>query len=166
MIKKGRKASTKVTFERKWHKPSSGRKRERVYISDKKLRLLVISSLAPHMAANFNLYLGDDKYFCTPLEDAREIIKASAVDRKKWVEERFDCDDFAIVLKAHFAEAGYKDGKRRAAHCFGIVWGSLPTPHAINWMVNADRRLRFVEPQNNRIFLPRRTDKDIYFMLA
>jgi hypothetical protein len=118
------------------------------------------------MAANFNLYLGDEKYYCTPLKDAREIIKASAVDRMNWVEERFDCDDFALVLKAHFAEAAYKDGKRRAAHCFGIVWGSLPTPHAINWMLNADRRLRFVEPQNNRIFLPRRNDKDIYFMLA
>ena len=95
----------------------------------------------------------------------REIISESKVDRKTWVRERFDCDDFAHVLKAHFAEASYKNGQRRAAHCFGVVWGSLPGPHAINWMVNSDGKLRFVEPQNDRVFVPRKTDKNIYFML-
>jgi len=70
------------------------------------------------------------------------------------------------MLKNYFAEAAYKNGRRRAAHCCGVVWGSLPTPHAINGMVNSDLKLRFVEPQTDRIFLPRRTDKEIYFMLV
>jgi hypothetical protein len=42
----------------------------------------------------------------------------------------------------------------------------LPKPHAINWMVNADRKLRFVEPQDDKIFPPRENDKDIWFMLV
>jgi hypothetical protein len=42
----------------------------------------------------------------------------------------------------------------------------LPGHHAINWMINSDMKLRFIEPQNDRIFMPRRTDRDIYFMLV
>ncbi|MBA7543563.1 hypothetical protein ES705_35894 [subsurface metagenome] len=100
------------------------------------------------------------------MNDAKEVIRESAVDRKKWVQERFDCDDFAHVLKAHFAEATYADVSRHLAHCFGVVSGMLPGPHAINWMVNEDMELRFVEPQTDEIFVPRETDKNIWFMLV
>ena len=100
-----------------------------------------------------------------PIADL-EIIENSATDRMRWVKERFDCDDFALVLKSHFCEAAYKDGDRRPAHCFGIVWGMLPGPHAINWMLNADRVLRFVEPQSDDVFLPRDSDRRIRFMMA
>lgn len=125
-----------------------------------------MDKLGAKLSRDFGFYIADAEYYCTPLRDAKDIIRASAVDRKKWVRHRFDCDDFAHVLKAHFAEAAYKDGQRRASHCFGVVWGSLPGPHAINWLVDSKLKLWFVEPQNDRVFLPRRTDKDIYFMLA
>ena len=105
-------------------------------------------------------------YVTVQPEDAEEIINASAVDRRRWVQNRFDCDDFAHVLKAHFAEAAYADGKRRASHCFGTVWGMLPESHAINWMVNDDLKVRFIEPQTDKIFYPRKDDKDIWFMLV
>ncbi|MHC4740448.1 MAG: lectin MOA-related protein [Planctomycetota bacterium] len=153
-------------FIRKWHKPKKAKKtKKKEYISGTELRQTVTKQLGKKLAKSFELYIADGKYYCTPIEDAREVIAESKVDRKTWVRERFDCDDFAHVLKAHFAEAAYKDGQRRAAHCFGIVWGSLPGPHAINWMINSDGKLRFIEPQNDRIFEPRRTDKNIYFML-
>lgn len=157
-----------IDFVRRWHQASrkpvpASRK---TYIGSGELRSLVADQLGVKLARNFGLYVADANYFCTPLADAQEIIRASAVDRHTWVRERFDCDDFAHVLKAHFAEAAYKEGHRRAAHCFGVVWGMLPGPHAINWMVNSDMKLRFIEPQNDRIFFPRRTDKDIYFMLV
>jgi hypothetical protein len=42
----------------------------------------------------------------------------------------------------------------------------LPGPHAINWMVNDDKKLRFIEPQSDEIFFPRKTDKEIYFMIV
>ena len=156
-----------IEFVRRWHTPSAGPQVEsNRYITSAVLRQIVASQLAAKLSRNFGFYVADGKYFCTPLQDAKQVIRASAVDRKTWVSDRFDCDDFAHVLKAHFAEAAYKDGRRRAAHCFGVVWGSLPGPHAINWMVNSDLKLRFIEPQNDRIFLPRRTDKDIYFMLV
>ncbi|UCE60677.1 MAG: lectin MOA-related protein [Phycisphaerales bacterium] len=156
----------KIVFERRWHVPSVGRPARKKYITGTQARLIVATRLGRKLALNFGMYVADGKYFCTPLSEARDIIRRSAVDRKRWVSERFDCDDFAHVLKAHFAEAAYKNGNRRASHCFGIVWGSLPGPHAINWMINSDGVLRFVEPQNDRIFLPRATDRNIYFMLV
>lgn len=161
------KDKSKVVLERRWHTETpKGQRKTKKYITASQLRELIAKQLGPKLDRRFAFYVADSNYFCTPMEDAHEILMASAVDRNKWVSERFDCDDFAHVLKSHFAEAAYKDGKRRAAHCFGVVWGSLPTPHAINWMVNSDLKLRFVEPQTDRIFLPRKTDKEIYFMLV
>ena len=166
MPRKAVKRKSPLSFMRRWHKPHVGPARAKKYITSTELRRLIPQQLGPKLARNFGLYVADGKYFCTPIADARQIIRASAVDRKTWVAERFDCDDFAHVPKAHFAEAAYKDGTRRAAHCFGVVWGFLPGHHAINWMVNSDLILRFIEPQNDRIFRPRATDRNIYFMLV
>jgi hypothetical protein len=33
-------------------------------------------------------------------------------------------------------------------------------------MINSDLKLRFIEPQNDRVFAPRATDRNIYFMLV
>lgn len=156
----------KKEFNTKWYVSTSEEREDKEYISKADLRELVAKQLKGKFSNNFALYTADLEYYLTPLDDAKEIIKNSAIDRYTWVEERFDCDDFAHVLKSNFAEAAYKDGKRRAAHCFGIVWGSLPSSHAINWMVNDDYKLRFIEPQTDAIFLPRDTDKNIWFMLV
>ncbi len=154
-------------FERRWNRPTVRPKpRVKKYISSSELRNLVSQQLGTKLGRRFEIYVADVKYYCPPIIDAQEIIWASTVDRKTWISDRFDCDDFAHVLKAHFAEAAYKNGSRRAAHCFGIVWGSLPGPHAINWMVNSDMKLRFIEPQNDRIFFPRRTEKENLFYVG
>jgi hypothetical protein len=162
-----RRQKPKREFIPKWYTLGSGPpESSKVFISSADLRELVANQLGPKLARNFGFYVADAEYYCTPLDDAREIIKKSKVDRNTWTADKFDCDDFAHVLKANFAEAAYKNGERRKAHCFGVVWGSLPGPHAINWMVNADLKLRFVEPQNDRVFFPRKSDRDIYFMLV
>jgi hypothetical protein len=162
-----KKTSSKLVYEPRWFSPVvGGPALRKVYISGYELRQQIVRQLGRKLRRNFGLYVADGEYYCTPLRHARQIIRLSSVDRKRWVRNRFDCDDFAHVLKAHFAEASYRNGRRRAAHCFGIVWGMLPGHHAINWMINSDMKLRFIEPQNDRIFMPRRTDRDIYFMLV
>lgn len=153
-------------FERRWHLPGDGAGSEKVYISSSELRILLNDQLQGKLHAKVDIYISDGEFYCPSIKDADEIIRRSAVDRNSWVENRFDCDDFAHVLKAHFAEAAYANGERRAAHCFGIVWGNLPGPHAINWMVNDDLKLRFIEPQSDDVFYPRSDDEDIYFMLV
>jgi hypothetical protein len=162
------KMEATVKFKRRWHKPRDrSPDRRKGYISDSQLRELIASQLAGRLDRSFALYIADETYYLPPIEDAKEIVKRSGLDRKKWVEERYDCDDFALVLKAHFCEAAYRDGRRRAAHCAGIVWGMFDGgPHAINFVVTDDDVLRFIEPQTGEFFLPHPGDTGIWFMLV
>lgn len=156
-------------FPTLWYKPKNRKEHRKTtakkFINREQVRALIACELGKKMARSCGIFIADNRYYCPPIEDAKEIITASDIHRRSFVAETFDCDDFAIALKAHFAEAGYKNGRRRAAHAFGVVWGSLPTTHALNWMINDDLKLRLIEPQANKIFLPRSTDKDIHFML-
>ncbi len=77
-----------------------------------------------------------------------------------------NCDDFAIVLKADFAKDAYRNLVRRSPHCFGVVWGMLPGPHAINWVITDDKQFWFVEPQNDKIYKPSDLEKDVWMILA
>ena len=155
-------------MERRWHKPNK-KKRPRsrkVYLSSDEVHQLLIKKLSGKLDSSFQIYLADEKYYCPPMKDVREIIENSSLDRKSWVEERFDCDDFAIVLKSHFAESAYANGKRRAAHAMGIVWGIFDEPHAINWVITSNKQLHFIEPQTDEIFSPRKSDHGIWFLMS
>ncbi len=138
----------------KWYTPGTGPKDEdKVLMSRQEVSELISNQLATVLGRRNGIYLADADYFCTPLENALEIISHSKTDQLTWVEEVFDCDDFAHALKAVFTQAAYKDGRRRPPHCFGIVWGLIDgKSHAFNWMVNSDLTLRFVEPQNHDVF--------------
>jgi hypothetical protein len=130
---------------------------EKTYISHEALEELIEHQLRGKLTKDRTIAIADKKYYCPPLNDAVSIIEVSGVDCKKWARDGFDCDDFAHVLKACFIEAAYAKGDRRLAHCFGIVWMLTPDPdksHALNWMVNDDLKLRFVEPQTGHVIDP------------
>jgi hypothetical protein len=155
-------------------------------INRRKLRNLILKTLAGKLYAkhgkfdlNNGLYIADSEYYCPPLKDARELIYGSKIigmasEARQPSRQRFDCDDFSLLLKARFAYAAYRnERKRNFAHCFGIVWGMLPFPfsHSLNWMVTTDEKgkqeLYFVEPQTYEIFSPNQENfQDIYFMLV
>jgi hypothetical protein len=42
----------------------------------------------------------------------------------------------------------------------------LPEAHAINWVVTDDGKLRFIEPQTDRVYRPQKNDSGIWFMLV
>jgi len=145
-----------------------------MFISRNDLRKLVKKELKGKLEENYGLYMADSKYYCPPFKDAQQIIKRSKIKEMATIrgKERFDCDDLSLLLKARFAREIYFDKtKPNFAHCFGIVWGMLPFPfpHSLNWMVtvdgNGDKKLHFVEPKNYDIFIPRKGDKNIYFIL-
>ena len=98
-----------------------------------------------------HIYRADGVYLCPSLAEAREIIRQSHLESQKWVKQVFDCDDFAVVLKANFSQAAFYNGAREGGYAFGIVWfdvkNGVPDAHAMNWMVNSDGKVRFVEPQ-------------------
>jgi hypothetical protein len=150
------KGSGMKVLQRRWHDLHVRSKpRDKVLLDYSGLTGIVTKQIGDKLGTAFYMYGSDELYHCPPLEDAEEIIKQSALDRKTWVEERFDCDDFAVILKAHFAEAAYANGKRRAPHAFGIIHGVFEDVgmHAMNIMVNDDKQVRIVEPQNDQIFL-------------
>ena len=155
--------------KRRWHEPKPGTRdnAEKTYIMAEDLRILVATQLKNKISCSFSLHIADDEYYCPPMSDAKEVIEESKLDRKKWAGRRFDCDDFAFVLKAHFAEASYAHSERRAAHCFGIIWGHTPDEHAINWVVTDEMKLYFVEPQTDDVCVPDDTDNEnIWLMIV
>lgn len=144
---------------------------EKKFWDKDKLRMQLENSLQNKLRPNITFHLSDNNYFLPPLKNAEEIISKTKVYNHEYVQDLYDCDDFAYILKAHFIEAGYKNFERRAPYCFGIAWGQLGTKpgivHAINWMfINEDDEIHFIEPQTGEIYPPRDSDHDISFILA
>jgi hypothetical protein len=137
---------------------------EKVYRTSQQIDAIVKQKLAGKLTSNFRLLVADKQYFCPSLNDAKAVIKRTLVEQYQYTLEGFDCDDFALLLKAEFVRDAYVTGIRRSAHCFGIAWGKLPGDHALNWFIDNVGQLYFVEPQTDAVFLPRPADKDIYYM--
>jgi len=152
------------------------------FITSGRLEALLSNRLGPHWlkGSPASVYLGDDKYYCPPLNEALALIHSSHGEFLKWTDEVFDCDDFAFVLKAHFCRSAFHNGRRKWPYCFGIVWKNKPVQHAMNWIVyratdsatGGGGKLIFalVEPQNvdkpdQAVIRPlAETDGDIYFV--
>lgn len=154
-------------FAARWHRRTPGKKSTGIYLAVEEVEKTLRAAVGDLMDEEARIHLGDSRYFLPELSEVREIVQATAVDRRKWVEERFDCDDFAWILKSHFVEAAYKDGQRRAAHCVGVVWGLIRgEPHAVNWVLTSDRIFRFIEPQTDEIWQPTEDDREIWMMIS
>ena len=111
----------------------------------------------------FNHKFEDAKYYGSPIEDIERVLRGSGVINLHYISEKGDCGDFAHLSKAAFIRDAWKDGKRRYPHMYGIIWATakhiyLPTEHhAFCWALPRDGILRFIEPQNNRIWLASET---------
>jgi hypothetical protein len=139
-----------------------------MYLSSDKVMSIWRASLHGKWAKSRKVgqFLADSEYWAAPEKDYWKIINKSTINEEKWISEKHDCDDFAHLLKADFIVAAYKDGKRRRPYCFGIVWGDLPKPHAINWYITDQKIMKFCEPMNDTVFPPRPNDKGIYLILG
>ena len=122
------------------------------------------------------IYMADSRYFCPSLESARKVVRQSKVSRRRYVYEKHDCDDFALLLKGEFILDAYKEGNRRYPHASGIVWGNLPA-HAMNvaiidrWKGEVSGRVKdryavyIVEPQNGYFYRPEEGKLDEIFLI-
>ena len=164
-----------MSYQTKYYQEriTSRKPEEKVFITAKELRQIVFEKIGQRIFEHFDFFIADEEYYLTPIDDAKEIILASIRENKefmRYVDNLNDCDDSALILKSNFVKAGFKNGKIRKPHCFGIIWCNSPEPHALNWMVNEDRVLRFVEPQdkniNTSILGENHPFDDIYFMLT
>lgn len=133
-------------------------------ITDRQAEKILRTGLKRHQY-RARIYMADSRYFCPSLDSARKVVRESKVSRRRYVYEKYDCDDFALLLKGEFILDAYKDGNRRYPHASGIVWGNLPA-HAMNvaiidrWKGEVSGRVKdryavyIIEPQNGYFYRP------------
>ena len=139
---------------------------DKVIISAEKAENIIRKTFGDGFADNFSLHISDEKYYCPSLDDVDIIIQQYADERPDYTNEVYDCDDFALALKYFFIKHAYKNGKRRAPHCMGMIWGEVlgEGQHAVNFVIDNDLKLSLIDPQKDEILIPDETDREITFI--
>ena len=119
------------------------------YITATRMREIIKSQLGGRVKSSTHIHLADAMYYCPSVEYVEHLLSQDDTDRMKYTAEVYDCDEYSWTLKARFCLDAYKDGHRRASHAAGIVWGKLPHPHAMFWVITDDLKLRLIEPQTD-----------------
>lgn len=104
------------------------------------------------------IYCSDEKYYVIDWEIMKEIIKYDWIDKKKYVKDRYDCDDFANSFKARMAEIY---GINSVATAGGIMLYSKNTNqklgyHRANLILTTEdnvSRAYIFEPMNDKFCL-------------
>lgn len=116
---------------------------------------LVKRLLQDKLGTDPGIRFGDGSFYLPSMAEVKEILDASRLDRRTWMEERFDCDDFAYVLKAEMSVHAYDSGSLRYGLCVGMVWGNFSWVqgyHAVNWFIDHTQTLWFIEPQSDVVY--------------
>ena len=103
-------------------------------------------------------YMGfaDSHYCLMNLKATRQYLQRIRIRGRSDLEEGFDCDDFAYVLKGRMCLYGRDKLHAKHSLCIGIAWGYfewVPNEnHAVNWMIDESKKLYWIEPQNRTIY--------------
>ncbi len=139
-------------------------------IDTESLKILVQRALAGKLANDHEIHYGDTHFYLPTLAEVALILQASHLDRKKWMQERFDCDDFAYVLKGEMSAHAYDAPDLHLGLCSGIVWGCFDWTgdefHAVNWAVTSDEVVWLIEPQTDDIYPIERCTGGISLLLV
>jgi hypothetical protein len=96
----------------------------------------------------YHLLVSDERYRLMTKEQLLNLLKQDKTDQYTWVEEDWDCDNFAEVLDGNIDEMTYPQG-----YAFGQLWFFTNTfGHAINFAILDTKELILIEPQNDEIF--------------
>jgi len=120
-----------------------------MYLDGPALRTILKEKLGTKLSNSAYFYFLDSDYYLPSKQYVQDIIKIDSVDARRYRSQAFDCDDFAYMLNTTFIDITYKDNIRRAPFSFGIIFGYLPTPHAINIFVDDEKNVYLIEPQTD-----------------
>ena len=97
-----------------------------------------------------------DPYY-TPISEnlVKEIYDRSGMKDKNYIPHLYDCENYAMAMLVSVLEYGRKSYSTKYQYAFGIVYGDIPTPHAINWFITPEEKVMFMEPQSGEIFHPK-----------
>ena len=83
----------------------------------------------------------DNKYIAVPKKEFQKIIDWDWTDNKKYIAEKYDCDNFAFSFKARV-------DRRFHVNTVGLVI-DYDAGHAYNVIVFADGSMKIFEPQSD-----------------
>jgi len=132
----------------------------------------------PKLELDKNIWLADSEYWMPKRKDVEELLKASWVDKKKYIQSTWDCDNYALYLMAecHYLVAGLvwselikkEDALPWAfGECWGyfnVNWNEIVRKHAINIVLTEDDGILLIEPQTDEIWIPERKKDSIHYV--
>ena len=98
----------------------------------------------PCWTVNSDFKRADKSYKLVNTEALNVFLASNGVSDAKYTAEVFDCDDFSFALMGAVTQWD-------ADLAFGIVWIE---GHTLNWCVDENKHVWFVEPQSDKIFEP------------
>ncbi|KAK0187511.1 Moa, A lectin from the mushroom marasmius Oreades in complex with the trisaccharide Galgalglcnac [Armillaria mellea] len=125
----------------------------RLSLSSAEVRMVIKKS--PYLDTDYKGYQADGLYLILPRYHWQEIWNTTGLRNKKWRNKIFDCDDFALAMKAAVAEWGNDKWRADGFAIFcGLMFGISQTnpndAHAYNFTISEDHnRVVFFEPQTN-----------------
>ena len=107
-----------------------------------------------------NLWIGDEVFKLIDTNDLIEFLKNNPVNKRKYITEFHDCDDFCYELMGNVS-TWYPEGS------FGMVWGNRAkdnVAHVRNFFINEINEIMYVEPQTDEIFAP--STENVWIMIV
>lgn len=125
-----------------WFTPKAGWKPTEYPLTSQQVFDLVKDSTSDHV------YMWDSQYWAVSLDDWKRIIKDVLSDLPKYLAEKFDCEDFAMLTMTRIAE-------RYEINTMGVAVGQVPFGyHGYDLFVaweDGQPKLHVLEPQTSEI---------------
>jgi|GEM_PF-6650070 len=105
--------------------------------------------------SSLNFKFRDTMYYPFTERDLRKVLDLSPINKRRYVPEAHDCDDFASELKAWLSSKGYGNMALAYIEVNRYSGGTRVGAHALNLAVLTGRRAVFIEPQTDKIYDPK-----------
>lgn len=133
-------------------------------LTELEIKGIFTQQLAGKLSSAPLVILSDANYTTITEQKVRQIYYNADLRKTEYDINKHDCDDFSVRFKGELAKAVTYDWDSKYAYAAGIVFGYIPTPHAINWFITPEKKLMFFEPQTGEVFEPR--GKNIFFLFS
>lgn len=102
-----------------------------------------------------SIYISDEYYNAVNIDELKKFLAQDDEDKKEYIPVDHDCDDFSFQLMGRIHELN-------PSLAFGIVWiQSVDYGHALNFAIDKNKQLWFVEPQNDNVFKDKPKDWEL-----
>ena len=91
----------------------------------------------------------DEGKWLTSKEEMQRLLQVNLYSSKNWIKNFYDCDNFAFSLMGLMQNIA----PRIAFGIVHVVEKPSDNKHSLNFFIDKDKKLWFVEPQTNRIFI-------------